>query len=216
MTTAVTPAELAAFTGLCVVLAATPGANLAVVLRCAASGGQRAAVGASLGLTVGKVLWAFASLVGLAALFATSAQAYQLLRLVGAGYLIWLGVQAIRHAGRGDAQSDTGPGTGARRWAVTGAGAFRRGLVGDLLNPKVGIFYTTVFPQFIGPGDAVVPAALLLLAVHATILMLWYPGVTYLLARVGRLVHRRVTAWAERTMGVALVLLGVRLAAEAR
>ncbi|KUO14328.1 hypothetical protein AQJ91_47430 [Streptomyces dysideae] len=71
-------------------------------------------------------------------------------------------------------------------------GGFRRGLIGDLLNPKVRIFYTTVFPQFIGPDDAVVPAAAALLAAHTVVLMTWYPGTSHL--------------------GSALIGLGIRMA----
>lgn len=205
---ALTWGELATFVGLCLVLAATPGANLAVVLRCAALGGQRAAVGASAGLTVGKAFWAAASLVGLAALLAASATAYTVVKLLGAAYLVWLGVQAMwstRRAADG-APVVTGP-------PLTALGGFRRGLLGDVLNPKVGLFYTTVFPQFIEPGDPVVPAALVLLATHAAVLLTWYPGVSWVLARAGRALRRpALTRAFTRIMGGVLVTLGVRLA----
>lgn len=205
---ALTWGELAVFVGLCLVLAATPGANLAVVLRCAALGGQRAAVGASAGLTVGKALWAAASLVGLAALLATSATAYTVVKLLGAAYLVWLGLQALWSARRvaQDAAVATGP-------PLTAWGGFRRGLLGDVLNPKVGLFYTTVFPQFIDPGDPVLLPASVLLAAHAVVLLTWYPAVSWLLARAGRALRRpALTRALSRVMGGVLVALGVRLA----
>lgn len=203
--------ELFAFAALCLVLAATPGANLAVVLRCASLGGQRAAVTSTVGLTVGKAFWAAASLAGLAAVLATSAAAYNTVRLLGAAYLMWLGVQAIWTSSH-DRQRVEGPRTVLTPW-----GGFRRGLVGDLLNPKVGLFYTTVFPQFIGPGDPIIRTALTLLVVHALVLLTWYPSVAYGAGRIGRTARwQGLRLWSERAMGVVLVALGVRLAIERR
>ncbi|MGW0842709.1 LysE family translocator [Streptomyces sp. NPDC002787] len=199
-------AQLGSFVVLCLVLAATPGANLTVVLGCARQGGQRAAVAATVGLTPGKVFWAAGSVLGLATLLATSRVAYDVLRLAGAAYLIWLGAQALCSARRRPA---------ARRSHARAVRArrFRRGLIGDLLNPKVGIFYTTVFPQFIGPDDAVVPAATALLAAHTAVLMTWYPGMSCLLTRVGRRLARPgVSAVLDGVMGSALLGLGIRLA----
>lgn len=201
-------AQLGSFVLLCLVLAATPGANLTVVLGCARQGGQRAAVAATVGLTLGKVFWAAASVLGLATLLATSRAAYDVLRLAGAAYLIWLGVQALRSARRRPAVQR--PDRLAPE--LSALGGFRRGLIGDVLNPKVGIFYTTLFPQFIGPDDAVVPAATALLAAHTAVLMTWYPGMSYLLTRVGRrLASPGLAAVFDRVMGSALIGLGIRL-----
>ena len=202
-------AQLGSFVALCLILAATPGANLTVVLGCARQGGQRAAVAATVGLTLGKVFWAAGSGLGLATLLATSRVAYDTLRLAGAAYLIWLGVQSLRSARR---RPDLRRPDGAAPW-LSAYGGFRRGLIGDLLNPKVGIFYTTVFPQFIGPDDAVVPAAAALLAAHAAVLMTWYPGMSYVLTRVGRRLARPgLSAVLDRLMGSVLIGLGIRLA----
>ncbi|MBG0831729.1 LysE family transporter [Planomonospora sp. ID67723] len=202
-------AELGSFVALCLILAATPGANLTVVLHCARQGGQRTAVAATIGLTLGKIFWATASILGLAALLASSRVAYDVLRLAGAAYLIWLGMQSLRStrcraAGR---RSDGFAPT------LSMLGGFRRGLVGDLLNPKVGIFYTTVFPQFIRPDDAVAPTAAVLLLAHAAVLLTWYPGMSFLLTRAGRRVRRpTLSAVLDGVMGSALVVLGIRLA----
>ncbi|WNM35746.1 LysE family translocator [Streptomyces sp. Li-HN-5-11] len=202
-------AQLGSFAALCLVLAATPGANLTVVLGCARQGGQRAAVAATVGLTLGKVFWAAGSVLGLATLLATSRVAYDVLRLAGAAYLTWLGMQALRSARR----RPTVQRPGGLVPELSAYGAFRRGLIGDLLNPKVGIFYTTVFPQFIGPDDAVVPAASALLAAHTAVLMTWYPGMSCLLTRVGRWLARPgLSAVLDGAMGSALIGLGIRLA----
>lgn len=202
-------AELGSFVALCLVLAATPGANLTVVLGCARQGGQRAAVAATIGLTLGKVFWATGSVLGLAALLATSRVAYDALRLAGAAYLVWLGVRSLRSIRRRTAV----PRRDGALPALSASGGFRRGLIGDLLNPKVGIFYTTVFPQFIGPDDAVAPAAAVLLAAHTAVLMTWYPGMTCLLTRLGRRLRRPgLSAVLDGVMGSALIGLGIRLA----
>jgi threonine/homoserine/homoserine lactone efflux protein len=94
---------------------------------------------------------------------------------------------------------------------LSARGGFRRGLIGDLLNSEVGIFYTTMFPQFIGPDDAVVPAAAALLAAHTAVLMTWYPGMSHLLTRVGRrLASPGLSAVLDGVMGSALIGLGNR------
>jgi threonine/homoserine/homoserine lactone efflux protein len=204
--------HLLAFAGLCVVLAATPGTNLAVVLRCAVGGGQRAAVAATAGLADGKVVWAVWSVAGLATLVTTWAVGCQVARLIGAAYLTWLGIQALRAARSRHAPSpEAAPSPDE---VMSARGAFRRGFLGDVLNPKVGIFYATVFPQFIGPGDDIALSAAALLGAHALVLMTWYPGVAFALGRVGRVVSRRVKALAEGALGAALVLFGVRMAFE--
>ncbi|MFE0200821.1 LysE family translocator [[Kitasatospora] papulosa] len=201
-------AEMGSFVVLCLLLAATPGVNLTVVLRCARQGGQRAAIAATIGLTLGKVFWAVGSILGLAALLATSRVAYDVLRLAGAAYLIWQGVQALRSIRRVVLHPCDGVVP-----ELSAFGGFRRGVIGDLLNPKVGIFYTTAFPQFIGPDDAVVPAATALLVVHAAVLMTWYPGMSYLLSRAGRRLRRPgLSAVLDGVMGCALISLGIRLA----
>jgi threonine/homoserine/homoserine lactone efflux protein len=116
---------------------------------------------------------------------------------------------ARRHSadtGGSDEHADSG------RRLLSTVGAFRRGLVGDVLNPKVGLFYTTVFPQFVRADDPLLPTAVLLLAVHAVILLLWYPTVSTVVLRAGRLIGPRAKTLLERAMGAVLIGLGVRLA----
>jgi threonine/homoserine/homoserine lactone efflux protein len=90
-------------------------------------------------------------------------------------------------------------------------------LIGDVLNPKVGLFYTTIFPQFIEPGASVAPVAAALLLTHAVVLLIWYPGVAYTLSRAGRALKRPQLAKAlDRVTGAVLVAMGVRLAIASR
>ena len=101
----------------------------------------------------GNVVWGAASAVGVAALLAPSGAAFSALKLAGAAYLVFVGVQALRAAARGDSLAADGGGE-------DGA-AFRRGLTSDLLNVKVGLFWTALVPQFVAAdSSAVLPAAM--------------------------------------------------------
>lgn len=203
------PNEALAFLALCVGLAVAPGANLAVVLHSAARGGVRSATAAAAGLTVSKMVWAAASLIGLAQVLNNSAELYSALRLLGGLYLVYLGVTMWRS---GRAAADT-PARTARP-PQRRRDAARAGALTDLLNPKVGAFYLAVFPQFIGPGDEVVLTAALLLLLHAVVLMSYYPLVAWLSVRARNLSARG--AWlAPRIVGAGLVVSGGALAVDA-
>ena len=201
--------ETLAFLALCVGLAVAPGANLAVVLHSAARGGVRSATAAAAGLTASKMVWAAASLVGLAQVLNNSAELYSALRLVGGLYLVYLGAVMWR-AGR---TASDGGGRVARPPQRLGDAA-RAGALTDLLNPKVGAFYLAVFSQFIGPGDAVVLAAALLLLLHAVVLMSYYPFVAWLSVRA-RDLSVRGAQFAPRIVGAGLVVSGGALAVDA-
>ena len=203
-----TPHETLAFLAVCAGLALAPGPNLAVVLHSAARGGMRAASASAAGLTASKAAWAAASLVGLAGLLEASAGLHATLRLAGALYLAYLGATMLWSSRRSSPALDKrgGPPLGARAAARTGA-------VTDLLNPKVGAFYLAVFPQFIGPGDPAVLTAILLLALHALILMSYYPLVAWLSLRARDLAGAG-GAVVSRLVGAGLLATGGALAAE--
>ena len=147
---------LAAWTGLVALLTITPGADMALVARSALAAGRREALWTTAGIASGLLVWAAASAVGVAALLAASATAYDALRLAGAAYLVWLGVRSIARAGPPPA-----PPPGARRPL-----RYATGLVSNLANPKIVVFYSTVLPGFVpeGAGPRLVA---LLAAIHA-------------------------------------------------
>src|SRR4029077_10434420 len=138
---------LLAFTAAAGLLTITPGLDTALVLRTAAVDGGRRALLAGLGVCLGCLVWGLAVAVGLGGLLAVSRLAYDILRVVGALYLIYLGVRLLlRPAPSLDLGSaDPAP---SPSW-------FARGLLTNLLNPKVGIFYVTFLPQFIPSGSSV-------------------------------------------------------------
>src|SRR5687768_15242147 len=118
--------------------------DTALVLRTAAARGVRPAAFAAMGICLGLLVWGLAAAVGLSALIAASTLAYTVLKWAGAAYLLYLGLKLIlkpRDAFAGEAQSRAGQ-------SRAGRGSFVQGLLSNLLNPKVGVFYVTFFPQF--------------------------------------------------------------------
>jgi threonine/homoserine/homoserine lactone efflux protein len=180
-------------------LTITPGADTALVLRTTLRTGPRAAVRCTAGICTGTMTWATLSALGVSALVAASPLAFDVLRYGGAGYLLWLGARALR----------------ARPAAEAGGvpdRAFRDGLVTNLLNPKIGVFYATLLPTFVRPGQSVLGMSLLLAGIHALMGLVWLTGVAFTAARASALLRRE--AWRrrmERVTGVVLVAFGVRV-----
>jgi threonine/homoserine/homoserine lactone efflux protein len=144
--------------------------------------------------------------VGVAALLAASAGAYDALRLAGAAYLVWLGVHSIARAG---APPRTPAGHAGR-----GRGAYATGLVSNLANPKIVVFYSTVLPGFVPAGEPVLAWSLLLAAIHAGFSLLWLSAYASALHRARAVLQRPPARRAlDRATGAVLVALGARLAA---
>jgi threonine/homoserine/homoserine lactone efflux protein len=123
-------------------------------------------------------------------------------KLAGAVYLLWLGLQAIRHAGAHDAAA------GAR-----GGSPFRQGLLCNLLNPKAGIFFTALLPQFVSPQDPALLVSLLMTAIAALASLAWLSVYATVVPRAGDVLRRpRVRRALDRATGAVLIGLGVRLA----
>ncbi|GAA4980015.1 LysE family translocator [Pseudonocardia tropica] len=190
----------------------TPGIDTVLVLRHTIVGGGRSGLAAVGGIAAGCLVWAVASLAGLAALLAASTLAYDIVRIAGAVYLVWLGLSAIwktlpRHRTEGGGvDALDAPGVSARV-------ALRAGFFTNLLNPKVGVFYISLLPQFLPVGPAATAWGIVLVAIHLGVTFLWYPALIALAARArGVLLRGRVRAWMERVTAVVLIGVGVRLA----
>jgi RhtB (resistance to homoserine/threonine) family protein len=198
------------FLSVIALLTISPGADMAVVARSALSGGRSAALATTFGVMAGCVVWAVASAIGVAALLAASEVAYDGLRLVGAVYLVWLGVQSLLAARRGELRTP----------AVAGSRSpspFRQGLLTNVFNPKIAVFYSTFLPQFIGPGDPVLLMSLALAGVHILLGLLWLSLYAWALDRAAaRFRGSRLRRALEAVTGTVLVALGLRLAAERR
>jgi threonine/homoserine/homoserine lactone efflux protein len=195
------------FTAVAALLTITPGVDMALVTRTALERGPRAARFTAAGICSGLLVWAALSAVGVAALLATSAEVYAVLRLAGGAYLVYLGVRGLLRAARPE-QVEAPRSHGS---------PYRQGLVTNLLNPKIAVFYTTFLPQFIGPHDPVLATSLLLASIHAALGLAWLSAYGGVVARAGDVLRRgRARRALEAVTGLVLVGLGVRLALERR
>src|SRR6266699_5491123 len=202
--------RLLVFIGIAMVSTVTPGPDMALVTRVVFGRGRVAAWLTSLGVVSGHLLWGLASALGVTAVLSASAILYTTLRFAGAAYLIWLGAQALFSRPPAQQAKTMSPVTNT-------AGAYRQGLINDLLNPKIGVFYTTFLPQFIGPGQPVFLTSIMLAAIFAVIVAIWLAIYVEILAKAGEVFHRPGVRWAmERITGVVLVGLGIRLVMEQR
>lgn len=204
------------FLAIAALLTVTPGSDMALVTRNALRGGRRGTFLTTLGICLGCVVHATASAFGLSAILATSAAALEAVKLVGAGYVILLGLQAIREAMRTDGRGPSREDPGAGR-AHDGSRNFVEGLLTNVLNPKVALFYMTFVPQFVPSGAPLLQRSLLLGSVHVAMGFVWL--LTYG-ALVGRFARGLSSGPARQTVqaltGMALAGLGLRLAFERR
>lgn len=194
-----------------VLISASPGPAVALILRRAALHGARAAVPTVLGLEAGLYVWALAAGAGLAALVAASEVAYTVLRVVGACVLVYLGLRAW-HA----AWKDRGEAEPAVPKGRTGRSAFVEGLVVQLANPKAAVFMFAFYPQFV-PRDAVLPWTAGLAALQVVVETCLYLGFAAAVGRASGWFRRpRIRRPLEAISGTVLIGLGVRVAAATR
>jgi threonine/homoserine/homoserine lactone efflux protein len=204
------------FLGVITLLTITPGADMAMVSRSVFLGGRAAAFATTLGIAAGCMLWALASAAGVAAILAASETAYDALRLVGAAYLVWLGVQSLVAAWRGHGDEALGePEPAASGRPPSLRRPFRQGLLTNLFNPKIALFYTTFLPQFIRPGDPVLLLSIAMATVHIVLGIVWLSAYAWLLDHaVEAFRGSRVRRALDSVTGVVLVGLGIRVAAD--
>jgi threonine/homoserine/homoserine lactone efflux protein len=204
--------QLAAFLGIAMLVIVTPGPDTALTIRNTLQGGRRGGLATALGVATGQAVWTVAASAGVAALLLASAPAFAALRLAGAAYLVWLGVQAMRAACLPPRPAG-GAGHAAAGRRLTPGAAFRQGVVSNLGNPKMAVFFTSLLPQFAPAGDASFPALLALGLMFCTMTLGWLAGYAALIAKAGRILARpRVRRVLEGATGAALVGLGLHLA----
>jgi RhtB (resistance to homoserine/threonine) family protein len=204
---------LLVFIGVAAIVIVVPGPDTAVVTKNVLVHGRRAAFGTSLGVSAGLSVWTLAAAIGVASLVRASAVAFTVLKLIGALYLVWLGLQALRAAG----QTDSGALRSANKPAMGALGGFRQGFLSDLANPKIGIFFTSLLPQFVDPGHPVLLPFLALGAVFVLMTVVWLSAYCLIAARAAATLQRpRVRAAMDRFTGIVLIALGLRLAIEHR
>jgi RhtB (resistance to homoserine/threonine) family protein len=207
-------ANVPAFLGVAVLVLVSPGPDTALVTKNALIHGRRPALATSFGVAVGLLVWTLASALGIAAVVHASATAFTTLKLIGAVYLVWLGIQALRSAARSGGHGPANE-IGARR--VGARRGFRQGLISNLANPKIAVFFTSLVPQFVGSGHRVLVPSLVLGALFALMTVAWLCGYALVASKAAGLLTRpRVKAALDRISGCVLIGLGLRIATERR
>ena len=190
----------------------TPGPDSLLIMSRSASQGWRAGAAAALGIGAGTLVHVAAGALGLSALLAASATAFIIIKLVGAAYLVWLGLGMIRQrrAGAGLAASPMAPPPALPLWTI-----FRQGLLTNVLNPKVALFFLAFVPQFISADAAHKGVAFLVLGLVFDLnAMLWCLSLAAFTAGASRRV-RVPASWVtalNRSIGMLFLLFGLRLA----
>jgi threonine/homoserine/homoserine lactone efflux protein len=198
----------------CLAVVASPGPTFAVVLRQTLRQGRPAALVTVLGNTTGLVFWAAASVFGVAALVRASEVAFVALKVAGAGYLCWLGVQSLRRSRRRDGP---GPLDAPDRDRSGLAAAFRAGLLTNVTNPKSAALYLALLPQFLPAHGNVLAGTAVLAGAQMLLSTCWFALLVLLIAAVRRLLTRpAVWSRLEQLSGGVLLALGVRLATLSR
>jgi threonine/homoserine/homoserine lactone efflux protein len=201
---------LLVFAGVCVLLAVTPGPDMAVVTKNALAHGRRGVILTTTGIGIALLIWATATAVGLSAVLRTSGELLFVLKLIGAAYLAYLGIRTLIESRRRPADLLSGTPPPAPAHLI-----FRQGFFSALSNPKLGVFFVTFLPQFVMPGQAVLPRLLLLGLIFALIGWTWMNAYGFLVTRIREFITAsRVRQWMERVTGVVLLGFGARLAAE--
>lgn len=201
--------RLLAFSAFSLLLAITPGPDFALVTRNALAFGRRGALFTCAGLTAGVAVWVVASAVGLAVVLERSTAIYTIVRVAGAAYLAYLGLTTLLASRRRPAPLDIAairPASRSRIWS--------QGMLSSSLNPKLGVFFVSVLPQFIDP-HAALAQSLLFGAIFLVIGIAWMTVYGLSVSRLReKLLSPRVRQWLARATGVALLGFGAKLLAD--
>ena len=198
-------AQFAAFLGVSAVVIVTPGQDTALTIRNTLLGGRSGGIATAAGVVSGQLMWALAASAGLSAVLLASAPLFMAIRIAGAAYLVLLGAQALVAAIRGAHRVDADAAPRRRR------APYRQGVLSNLGNPKMAVFFTSLLPQF-GSSFA---AMLALGLVFATLTLVWLSAYAAAVSTATNFLQR---SWVRRALdavtGLVLVALGLRVATE--
>jgi threonine/homoserine/homoserine lactone efflux protein len=202
--------SLVAFLAIAVVVICTPGQDTALTIRNTLSGGRRSGIATAAGVALGQAVWTLAASAGLVALLTASEPAFRALKLAGAAYLVYLGVQSLVAAlsRRAHVSSRT-----AARPGLTPARALRQGIVSNLGNPKMAVFFASLLPQFAPGGAASFPVLLSLGLLFCAMTLAWLTLYAVAVAKAGEFVRGPARRVIDAVTGVVLAAFGIRLAA---
>jgi threonine/homoserine/homoserine lactone efflux protein len=205
-----------AFVGVALVVIVTPGPDTALTIRNTLLGDRSGGVLTAFGVAVGQTIWALATSIGLVALLVASEPLFRAIQYAGAAYLIILGLQALREAFRANAAAETTTAELPPAKRLRPVAAFRQGLISDLGNPKMAVFFASLLPQFAGGGEDFATLFLLGL-IFAAMTFAWLAAYALVVAKAGDVLRRsQVRRIIEAVTGGLLLALGLRIAAEQR
>jgi threonine/homoserine/homoserine lactone efflux protein len=207
--------SLWAFLAISTLVIITPGPDTLITIRSAFIGGRAAGMATAFGVALGQLVWAVATSVGLVAVLLASEPVFNAVKWLGAAYLICLGIETMVRTLRSKAPVPHLDAHIGQR--LTLGRAFRHGLISDLGNPKMAVFFASVLPQFAPQGGGMLSTLLLLGAIFAAMTLIWLVLYSLAITAVGGALQRSaVRRVLEAAMGGVLVMLGLRLAAEQR
>jgi len=202
---------LVAFVAVSAVVICTPGQDTALTIRNTLAGGRRGGIATAAGVSAGQAVWTIAASAGIVALLSASEPVFRAIKLAGAAYLVYLGLQSLVAAVRGHEHSPT-PRNGNDTTAATRA--LRQGLLSNLGNPKMAVFFASLLPQFAPEGSASFVALLALGFLFCSMTFVWLTLYTVAVTRARTLLGGKVRRALDAVTGVVLVALGARLATE--
>jgi len=208
------PVNFAAYLGVAALVIVSPGQDTALTIRNTLLGGRRGGVATAAGVSSGQFVWTIATSAGLAALIVASEPVFTVLKIAGAAYLVFLGIQALR-AAFSPRETRSRPSvvpTGPRLRRVA---AYRQGVLSNLGNPKMVVFFSSLLPQFVTGGQASFETLLVLGLIFNVMTLGWLTAYALVVSRVGDVLRRnRIRRSLEAVTGLFLVGFGLRLATE--
>jgi threonine/homoserine/homoserine lactone efflux protein len=209
-------ASFLVFLGISAIVIATPGPDTALTIRNSLVGGRAAGIWTALGVSIGQLIWALATSAGIVAILLASEPVFRGVKLAGALYLVGLGAHSLWRAFRPDRRDGTSAERTGRGRLRSGA-AFRQGVINNLGNPKMAVFFASVLPQFAPAGNGMFSVLLLLGGVFSALTFVWLASYAAAIAAIGRWLRTPpVRRTVEAASGAVLIGLGVRLAIEER
>ena len=202
--------SLVAFVAVSAVVICTPGQDTALTIRNTLAGGRPTGIATAAGVSLGQAVWTVAASAGVVALLTASEPVFRTLKLVGAAYLVYLGAQSLWSAIMRRAHEHpvrAGIPFSPRR-------ALRQGVLSNLGNPKMAVFFASLLPQFAPEGSASFAILLALGLLFCAMTFVWLTLYAVAVARLGRLMTNTVRRALDAVTGVVLIALGLRLATE--
>jgi len=209
--------QIVTFAVIAGLLTITPGVDTMLVIRNVLARGRTAGLLTTAGICCGLFVHATLSALGLSLILVRSATAFEAVKLIGAVYLMWLGVQAVRQSLRREPfpADEDGVAAASAPAADHNRTSFLEGFLSNVLNPKVAVFYLAFLPQFMSAGDWVFGKSVLLATIHFAEGVVWLSALTFFISRAQEWIRRpRVRRTMEAALGVVLIGFGVRLALE--